>query len=380
MSNRSHNLLPTTSEGLPLIRVGSAAAVAAIAPQLLGFRPRESLVLTFFDAESRLRLASRADLPMTTATAVDAFGDLATRACESDWRTMHISAWTDEESAPVGLIQGLATHCLAAGLRVLGSGVVRADRWHSLDSGGGLDATGESLSTGAALAATSQLVLAGRSFVDDRATLVERVRGIESIGDAVANVLEDPSRDWAGLSRPGETAARRRLGIEEAVVAYLSGSTARPPAEPAATWIAAFADSRVREAVLWRMSPAAPSHQAGMDKDLVLDALAWLVRAAPRSWSAPVSAALAALAWQSGDGTLAAIAAEYACECDPTNRLGTLVRLAIEKGATPAVWIDLMRSMSLEELRTSQVGSRVVPKPAPASATGPADVIGRAAS
>lgn len=369
MSNTSDTLLSTAEDGQPLVRIGSAAAVAAIAPQLLGFRPRDSLVLTFFDGDSRLQLASRVDLPIAEGAEHDAAGDLFDLARQSCWRAVHIAVVSDASSAPLHLIKALRLLASESRLDILGCGLVRSERWFPVGAGGRLAGPGESLSDGSALAATSQLVLAGRSFVADREAFVAKVRGAESAADEIARILANPASPWATISGPGRRQSRTRLMVEEAIVEYLTGARDRPDPTTAAHWIAAFSDSRIREAVLWRLSPAAPDHTVGASQDTVTEALGWLVRAAPITWSAPVASSLAALAWQGGDGVLAGVAAGYALECDPANRLADLVQLALSRGAPPTIWIDLMRSMTLAELRTSRSGSRVRSAPGEGIAT-----------
>lgn len=383
MSNTSNDLLSTAENGQPLVRIGSAAAVAAIAPQLLGFRPRESLVLTFFDEHARLQLASRMDLPIIEGAEHDAVGDLFDLAHRSCWRAVHIAVVSDAASVPSPLIKALRWLASQGRLDILGCGLVRSGRWLSIEPNGELTEPGESLSDGSALAATSQLVLAGRSFVADREAFVQQVRGSEPGSDEIARILTDPAAPWVTISASGRKSSRARLMVEDAIVGYLMGDGGQPDPATAAQWIAAFSDSRVREAVLWRLSPAAPDHTVGVSQDTVTEALGWLVRAAPTSWSGPVASSLAALAWQGGDGVLAGVAADYALECDPANRLADLVALALNRGAPPTIWIDLMRSMTLGELRTSRAGSRVRPASkagiAPA-ATAPPDLESRAAS
>lgn len=363
MSNTSNNLmpnlLPTAENGQPLVRIGSAAAVAAIAPHLLGFRPKESLVLTFFDSDARVQLASRMDLPIGEGTEREVTADLFDLAAESCWRAVHIAVVSDSPAVPLALIKELGLLASESCLDILGCGLVRSQHWYSVGPGGQLAPDGESLSDGSALAATSQLVLAGRSFLADREAFAAQVQGTEPQADEVARILADPTAGWVTISEPGRKFSRARLRAEDAIVQYLTGVRERPDPATAAHWIAGFSDSRIREAVLWRLSPAAPSHTVGANQDAASEALAWLCRTAPTAWRAPVASSLAALAWQSGDGVLAGVAADYALECDPTNRLADLVRLALDRGAPATIWIDLMRSMTLAELRASAAGSRV---------------------
>lgn len=334
----------------PVVKVGSSAAIAAIAPQLLGFRPNESLVMTFFNSDRRLQLVARIDLPIPPGEELAAVGPLFDQAVAGGFAAVHLAAVTASKQLAPDQMSLIASGFEDLGVWVMGCGAVWDDRWWPMNPNGLFDEVGESLRGGPALRSVSELVLRGRACAADRDELVERVRGEDpDMRGRVAWALNTKaSRLWAHGEGDGDAGGGARLKVENALVAFLTGARDRPTPREAAKWIRALADSRVREPMLWRLSPA-PGEVVTDDR--AVTALAWLLRACPPEWAAPVAASVAALAWQGGDGVLASIASDYACECDPGNRLGGLIQAAVLQGTHPSVWTDLMRSMTLPGLR-----------------------------
>ncbi len=326
------------------LRVRSAAALAAMIPYVLGFLPDESLVITFFDRKGRLRLTGRFDLPAGDSDIQAIVEVMSDQLVPGEAASVHLAAFTCAAEPAAGVLDALCALCRARRVRVLGAGIVAENRWKSLNASGVVDEPGQSLDEGESLDAVCEMVLSGRSFVANRSDLVRMVTGMEQIRDAV-------QRELGGIAEGGSSGVGERRRIEDAILAYFGGRRPAPGPRELAEWAVGLGDSRVREPLLWRLSPASPDDGFDQSVEEIVSAWTWLIRATPVPVVAPMSAALAAFAWQSGNGVLARIAASHALDSDPTSRLGRLVIRAMNRSTSPSVWIDLMRSMTVDELR-----------------------------
>lgn len=337
------------------VKLRSSAAVAATIPYMLGFVPADSIVSTFFDRRGRLRLSARFDLPKRGGDLASVAEVISRELARCEGVSMHLAAFSDDQELCGDILDALRELCRSQGIELLGAGMVTGNHWKSLTAAGCVETDGEPLTEGDPLDAACSMVLAGRSFVADRSDIEELVTGAEEVREAVqAELAQLRGRgDRRSAQSSGDSAddAQRRLEMEESIVGYLCGQRSAPGASELADWAMSFRDSRLREPVLWRLSPAAPGAHVDRSIDEIIAAWSWWVRATPSDAVAPVAAAMAAFAWQSGNGVLAAIASEYSLECDPASRLGRLVSRAVSASTPPAVWIDLMRSMTVEELR-----------------------------
>ncbi|MDP3972238.1 MAG: DUF4192 domain-containing protein [Candidatus Nanopelagicales bacterium] len=337
------------------VKLRSSAAVAATIPYMLGFVPADSIVSTFFDRHGRLRLSARFDLPKRGGDLGSVAEVISRELARCEGVSMHLATFSDDEELCGDVLDALSELCRRRDIELLGAGMVAGNRWKSLTAAGCVESDGEPLTEGDPLDAACSMVLAGRSFVADRSDIEELVTGVEEVREAVQVELAQlrGRGDRRSTQSSGDSAddAQRRLEMEESIVGYLCGQRHAPEAPELADWAVSFRDSRLREPVLWCLSPAAPGEHEDLSVDDIISAWSWWVRATPSDAVAPVVAAMAAFAWQSGNGVLAAIAAEYALECDPASRLGRLVSRAVSASTPPAVWIDLMRSMTVEELR-----------------------------
>lgn len=344
-----------TQLGEPL-DLRSAAAVVAIIPQLLGFVPEDSVVRVEFDRGGCLRRTMRVDQHLFAGGSAPRVGPPEPPR-DPEAVSALVAAFARDERAGGAAAACAARKCQQEGLEVLDAGAVVGSRWIPVDADGSPVPGEASLTEGEPLEAKCHLVLAGVSFLPDRASLEATVRGADPVVcDQVAEALRSQSAGTSGagakrLGARSESALRRRRRVEDAVVGFLRGLDPSPNPRDLAAWATALKDSRVREPVLWRLSPASSEGSVRGAPGGVTDRLAGLVRCVPPPACAPLASMLAAVAWQSGHGTLAGIAAGYACESDPANRLGSLVSQAVRRGAPPALWIDLMRSFTVGELR-----------------------------
>lgn len=342
------------------LRVRSAAALAATVPYILGFQPDESLVITFFDRRGRLRLTGRFELSGGGCDIKSIADVMSDQLVPGESVAVHLAAFTRHADSAADVLDALRALCRSRRVRLLGAGIVEDNRWRPLTTSGGVEEPGQSLDEGEALDAVCEMVLSGRSFVANRSEIVRMVTGVEEIRDSVERELVG-LRDGCGqpgatgISDGGPAGARQRRELEDSILAYFGGRRGAPGPRELAEWAVGLGDSRVREPVLWRLSPASPDEGLDHSVEEIVSAWTWLIRATPAPMVAPMAAALAAFAWQSGNGVLARISASHALDADPTSRLGRLVIRAMNRSTSPSVWIDLMRSMTVDELRGCRI-------------------------
>ena len=340
--------------------------VAAGVPYLVGFYQHNSLVFVCLDSTSRsVVVTMRMDLPngLKPEYAASAYVRfLAQRAVQGGADTAmifvysEISPCCDEVSeCLVGQVEQVFT---AQGLDVIGAGRIASGLFAEHLACGIPEGEAVSVASGEGLATEFDLVVSGASHLTSREQLIDLVRGAPDRNMSKVPFFAHQFREQLLSSRQSASnETRRRRRMEDAIVAYLLSSppprprTAPPRERQVARWLVGLADCRIREPVLRRALPGGSRMSAGAGPEAV-DRMAWLVRQAPDWTLAAAGSCLAALSWQTGNGPLAVIAAERALECDATNVLADLVRRAVQSGMPPRAWVELMRSVSLQSLRS----------------------------
>ncbi|MEI6620703.1 MAG: DUF4192 domain-containing protein [Actinomycetes bacterium] len=349
------------------IRLGSPIDVVASAPYLLGFAPANSVVLVFFQQHSNLLVVTgRVDFPAVPADEGAVFAQcrqVFASAQGAGATAVHTIVYPppgagQDRARTLG--RRLCAMADAADIAVFSSGVVMGNRWYDASEpdcpGVQFDPTTTTVAAG--------FVSRGVSYLPDREALRDLVVGpqTELAGEARAALMgREP---LPGL--PNATRSADRRAIEDAIISHLlapnaaDGKSCAEPMDPRtlACWAIALADRRIREPVLRRMASCIEQNSAErLDEhwqQRALDRLCWLVRNTPDEVAAPISATLAAVSWQAGNGALALIAADHALMCDSTNNLADLVETAVGRGVPPSVWISLLTSMTLAELRSGR--------------------------
>lgn len=341
-----------TSPNSDHIRLKSPVDVAASIPYLLGFVPNDSTVLLFIDRErSTVVFVCRLDYPLPAeAGGLEPFSKLCQRAATEGATSVAIIMYPAVGDTNFGRFSAnLVAVAEDAGLEVVAWGAVSWGTWIDLD-----DPTRTPVEIAkASSAVASEWVGQRRSFLPDRKSLEACVSGPETplALDVRRLVDQNLARPVANLN-----SANGRRHIEQSILDYLTDPRANvPEPEPVvlATWIAGLLDSRVREPVLWRL---AKPYFKGADPDTAtirraVDRLAFICRNCPHEAAAPVASTLAAAAWQSGNGALALIAADYSLKCDPNNTLADVVQEALGRGVPPRIWISILGSMSMSDMR-----------------------------
>jgi hypothetical protein len=334
------------------VRISDPGELAAALPHLLGFRPRESIVVVGLGGSSgfRVGLTVRADLPPPRQRQAAA-RDLVRRLV-SDGPTAALVAVVSEAADLGGpmpdlphrsLVHALVLALDAAGLAVRDALLVRSGRWWSYDCPQPCCAPGAGtpLPGGvSALAAAS--VAAGVVVADDRADLAARIAPdpsaampevIERVGSACAGALAVRGSD--------AVAAESWRAVRAAVARMRSRPAPRLSDDEVARLLWGLHDRTVRDRALGLALQPDPAAVEQLWTECTRRARSPLV-AAPATL-------LAVTACLRGDGAMAGAALERALDCDPRYRLARQLATALAACVPPAD-IRAVVAGALEEL------------------------------
>jgi hypothetical protein len=321
------------------VKVGSADGVLAIVPHLLGFHPKNSLVvLGIGGPHARIRLAFRYDLPDPPDDGLSA--DIASHAVtvlSREHLTMAIIVGYGVAQAVTRIVDVVAPALREARIAIQDALRVEDGRYWSYlcrdprccpPEGAPYDA--------AAHPAAAALASAGLTVRPDRAalagTLARAVESIEPMASAVeranrkvAEMIECLAADGSDPLQAIADAGRR--SVRQAVAKYRRGAEITDLDEIA--WLGiTLTDLRVRDDAWARMDPQFnEAHQRLWTR---------LVRQLPAEFIPAPAALLAFVAWQSGDGALASIAIERALDADPHYSMALLIADALHAGLPPS--------------------------------------------
>jgi hypothetical protein len=335
-----HAIDPKTTGLRCRVRVGSADGILAVVPHLLGFHPRDSLVMLGIGGpHARIRLAFRYDLPdppdEELATDIAAH---ATTVLARQKLTMAIAVGYGSGEVVTPVVEVVAHALLKAGVNVQDVLRVHGGRYWSYlcgdpdccpPDGVPYDLAGHPAS--AALAA------AGLTVRADRAELASTIAPVTDAAGPMREAVERARERAGALIDVGAAAAggdpflpiadAGRRSVKQAITRYRRGGALTDDDEIA--WLGVtLADLRVRDDAWARMDPQ--FHDAHLR--LWID----LVRRLPADCVAPPAALLAFTAWQAGDGALASVAIERALEADPDYSMALLVADALHAGLPPS--------------------------------------------
>jgi hypothetical protein len=334
------------------VRLSDPGEVAAALPHLIGFPPRESLVVISLRRPDgrRLGLTGRIDLP--PAGSAGPVLDGLVRSMRSDRPAavllLVVSEEGDDQDGGPGrsqlphrlLAREAVLAFTAAEVAVREVLLVRAGRWWSYDCDASccLPTAGTPLPGGTSpLAAAS--VVTGRVVEADRAALVRRLapvgflaavgmaRACDEVGDDLARRTAELG--WDAVAEEGWAA------VLAAVEAGGSGADARLSDRQVArlAWGLRDVDLRDRALTLALGRSAAAAEWVWTE----------LTRRAPAPLVAAPATLLAVTAWVRGDGSLANVALERALASEPSYTFAVLLRSALDACLPPAEVRRLIR-------------------------------------
>jgi uncharacterized protein DUF4192 len=319
------------------VRISDPGDIAAGIPQLLGFHPRESVVLIGLGGpRHRIGLTVRVDIPPLCAAA-DLTRTLARTLTGSvlsgrpDAVVVAVVSEAPDEPGSGGadlphraLLRELTLSLTDVGLPLRQALLVRNGRWWSYDCADACCRPGAGTALpGGVTALEAASVASGIVVETSRQSLELRIRRDPARGAALDDCLRAVG-DWAavaeavGLCAPGPATAGVRL-----------------PDPLLVRVVAALQDLELRDRALG----LALGEEAAAAQALWTEC----TRRAPEPLDAAPATLLAVSAWLQGDGAMANIALDRALTSDPGYRLAGLLAPALEACLHPAELRRLIR-------------------------------------
>ncbi len=325
-----------------VVRIGAPASLLALVPQLLGFEPRDSIVMMgVAPPRGRVQLTLRFDLHGACASET---ADVIARHLLSILTAQGLKAGVAVGYGPGSLVtpvaDALRAHAARIGFRLTELLRARDGRYWSYlctepaccpADGVPYDAASHPV-TAAFAAAGAPPVLT------DRAELVASVAALDgaagqSMQEATRLAEERATRLVTEMIATGRTGAARRLiataglgAVSEAITRYAERGELASDAD--AAWLSlVLRDLRVRDDAWARMEPE--------DCEMYLRLWTDLTRRARPGYVAPVASLLAFAAWQCGNGALANIALDRALADDPAYSMARLLRGVLDAAVPP---------------------------------------------
>ena len=345
------------------LRAGSADAVLAVVPHMLGFYPSQSLVVLGLGERNLVRVTFRYDLPSPPDAELSA--DIAEHAKYVLTREGIPSAMLigyGPADLVVAVIAAAAESLIGAGVRLQEVLRAEAGRYWSMLCNDPMccPPEGSPYDPGSHPAAAA-MTAAGLTAHPDRAALVRTLQSPAGISDQVRQATNRARMRLAQVAAQSQTAGHTdpqlrvvrigRTAVQRAIHCYRSGGSISGRDQLA--WLAVLlADLRVRDDAWARMDPTHHAAHCRLWTDVVKGA-------APEFVPAPASL-LAFAAWQAGNGALAAVAVDRALAANPDYSMAMLLLGAIEAGLPP--------SAAKMPMSPAQVAASYAPVTSPARA------------
>jgi hypothetical protein len=325
------------------VRISDPGEIAAGLPQLLGFRPVESVVLISLKGPSggRFGLTIRADIP--TVEHERALAGWLAQSIGTDHPAGVLIAVVSEAADDRGLdgdrelphrslVHELTMALAAVDLPVRDAMLVRAGRWWSFDCPHPCcdPAAGTPLPDGVSELEVAS-VAAGVVVAGSRDELESRIAPLQGLPRAaMENAVLRTGAELDVRARafgPGEL-EDEGWALVRAAVARFRRTASEPPAD----------DDLAR--VLWALSDIPVRDRAmqlavGEDADAAEALWTDCTRRAPAPLDAAPATLLAVSAWLRGDGAMANVALDRALDSDPGYRLARLLRQALSRCLPP---------------------------------------------
>jgi len=323
------------------ISVNTPEAAVAATPYLLGFPPRDSLVLLLLDEDDQLLVSMRVDLPPEPQ--VDWLMALLRGIVDPAPASAVVLTYADTVGAAYAQAVGMwVMHVLLPISDVVDVILVAEGHYASLSMGHTELDEGCELADIAAHPVAAACVAAGLTQAASREELIEMLAPVD---DEVTGHVRSLLRE----TRRGRQPARTREALEERALAILRSSQDLEPADIAAV-ARACRDVHVRDPLLTQLLEDS-MHESGVRVSHVRTRLVYCLIHTPGRLGGSVAATLALLSWADGDGAAALVAADRAVASDPANSLAPLIVQALQHGLPPDTWSTLTDDIPLDVLR-----------------------------
>jgi hypothetical protein len=338
-----------------VVRISSASDAICAISHLLGFRPRQSIVVVcLHGARSRLGLVMRFDIELD--------GDLMAVAANVEHRVgrenpdgVLVAVFSDAAPAAARLPHRDIVEAIgrAVGDLVVDAVLVVAERWwsYACDDASCCPAEGNVVdrSSPGATAMAAAYALEGQAVMASREAVVETIsyQGTDADMAAMADLIE------AALIRSSpQPRVVRRQAVRELLTRLCTSSqdprTAVPPTD-AAELVALCEDVVVRDEILVRA-------RKPRRRKVILRVLTHVARITPPPYDAAVCATLAFVAYAGGEGVITNVALDRALATDPRYSLAQLTLDALERQVPPWVLQEVMDGAARDLAEDSAAG------------------------
>ncbi|MDO8731943.1 MAG: DUF4192 domain-containing protein [Actinomycetota bacterium] len=342
----------TAPTGVPeRLTLSSPDAFLAAIPHLLGFPPRDSVVLVGLadDGSGRetIRLTQRFDRPGTDLTALQ-LADLAQAATDpmaaSGSTSVIVAVFGDENPArtdvlpATGLVDQLVEALDERDLWVKDALYTDgASRWsYGCQNPACCPIEGAPIADELRTMIAAEFAGAGAAMAPSRQALRDEVAPDSTSIERVAELIP------AHAAPSGDVEGWRDEAIGQ--IAGLRQDPAPSPQTIAAV-TAGLQDIRVRDTALWEMA-----HDS-TDSTNTMSGLNAALRSAPDGYVAPVATTLAIQHWTRGDGARANACLDRAADDDPNYSLASMVSTAIGRALPPSSWTEVMQQLDRTSCR-----------------------------
>ena len=306
----------------------SSADLVALAPQMLGFHPQDSVVLMTFGQPDNFQ--ARVDLPVREDDQLAVVAMLAEVIARHRVRQAAVLIYTDDAWVAATFHDAVLARLVGDGVEVIDVLRVGADRYHDAgdveDQGKPYDLTTHRF--------TAEQVVRGQVVHKSREQLAASLRFVDAqdahaVAEAARRLDEEGLVGPAVPSRVGHELADRGRWVQRTVRRHVRRAT-RPSAEDAARLLLLVSVTDLRDVALAEMSRENAADHVELWRDLVRRSPADLVPAA--------STLLAFAAWLSGHGALAWCALDRCAEVDEKYPLAECIRDLLEGAVPPSAW------------------------------------------
>ena len=314
------------------LKIRTPVDALAVAPVVLGFHPRDSVVLMTFGGRG---FHVRIDLPTDEAGRIDVVATL-TRALKANPSERAILVLYSDDVRACTAMAGALLPVLTGELGLEMSDAVRTDgeRWW-LVSAEGEEGPGTAYDL-RSHPFTAEAVLHGMVVKQSREEIGQLLAAVDS--ERLASIESALSSHPAALPLQYGPARRQLAGWLRRRVEEWAGAGEPGGAAEVAQVLLLIEEPDLRD-VVW----------GGVDRLQAESHLAlWtaVLRGCPDHLAASPAALVALYAWLSGDGALAWTAIDRSLQIDPGNSLAQLVAEALDRAVPPSSW----RPWAVEEL------------------------------